>query len=131
MPRIEVLRDGGSRQRFEFRLSRVEPARCAGPHTLLLSYYGPRQIIPGQRWRFHSKLKRPWGLANPGSFNMQSWYAQTGIDALGNIRPDSAQLLATAFSELQGWEMQLPSIRSAPTGVQVNLRLQRDEGGAP
>jgi competence protein ComEC len=51
----------------------------------LLSYYGPAKIIPGQTWTFPAKLSKPWGLANPGSFNLQAWYAQTGIDAVGSV----------------------------------------------
>jgi competence protein ComEC len=91
LPRRSTMPDGSSRQRFEFTLSSLVPARCAGPDTILLSYYGPAALVPGQRWRMQVLLKRPWGLANPGSFNMQAWYAQSGIDATGSVRRDTAR----------------------------------------
>jgi len=98
LPRLTPTRDGGHRQRFEFQPLWVEPARCAGPRRLLLSYYGEHPLSPGQHWRFSVKLKKPWGLANPGSFNMQSWYAQSGIDGTGNVRQNQAVLLSAARS---------------------------------
>lgn len=80
MPRGEV------RQRFEFAVAQIAPVQCAGPKTLMLSYYGVDTIRPGDKWRFEVRLKKPWGLANPGSFNMQVWFAQQGIDAVGSVR---------------------------------------------
>jgi competence protein ComEC len=80
MPRGEV------RQRFEFTVTGLSPDRCAGPQKVMLSYYGEEDIRPGDNWRFEVTLKKPWGLANPGSFNMQVWFAQQGIDAVGNVR---------------------------------------------
>lgn len=77
---------GVQRQRFELAVDTLTPDHCAGPATLMLSYYGVRRIRPGEHWQFEVKLKRPWGLANPGSFNMQAWYAQNHIDAVGSVR---------------------------------------------
>lgn len=81
---------GARRQRFDFILSKVEPSTCQGPARLLLSYYGDLDLHPGERWRFGVKLKRPWGLANPGSFNVQTWYAYSGIDATGTVKKGRA-----------------------------------------
>ena len=86
LPRITAFPDGSSRQRFEFAVTSLEPRRCAGPTRVLLSYYGPARVTPGDSWTFPVMLARPWGLANPGSFNLQAWYAQTGIDAVGSVR---------------------------------------------
>ena len=85
LPRSTVFPDGASRQRFEFSVQAIAPARCAGPERVLLSYYGPAKMVPGATWTFPAKLSKPWGLANPGSFNLQAWYAQTGIDAVGTV----------------------------------------------
>ena len=63
---------------------------------LLLSYYGQRSLSAGQRWRFHVRLKRPWGLANPGSFNYQSWLAQHGYAGTGYVRDEPIELLGSA-----------------------------------
>lgn len=86
LPRRSQFQDGITRQRFEFTVTRLSPAGCSGPQRILLSYYGAEKIIPGERWTFAVRLSRPWGLANPGSFNLQAWYALTGIDAVGSVR---------------------------------------------
>jgi competence protein ComEC len=62
----------------------------------VLSYYGPERLVPGEQWRFRARLKRPWGLANPGSFNLQAWYVQTGIDATGSVSGGRARKLQDA-----------------------------------
>lgn len=84
LPVASQFRDGVRRQRFEFRVAQLTPGRCAGPATVLLSYYGEATVRPGETWRFQVRLKRPWGLANPASHNLQAWFAQTGIDAVGS-----------------------------------------------
>jgi len=99
LPRDTLCPDGRGRQRFEVAVAALEPRRCAGPRRVLLSYYGPAKITPGDRWTFPVKLARPWGLANPGSFNLQAWYAQTGIDAVGSVRGGAAASLAVRHSE--------------------------------
>ncbi|MEH6588157.1 MAG: DNA internalization-related competence protein ComEC/Rec2 [Halioglobus sp.] len=86
LPRVSVLAEDRQRQRFEFTVRSLAPAACFGPSRILLSYYGNEKVLPGQTWRFDVLLRRPWGLANPGSFNMQSWYARSGIDAIGAVR---------------------------------------------
>lgn len=85
LPRYSLFPDGRSRQRFEVAVQALVPAHCSGPRRVLLSYYGPAKIIAGDSWHFPVKLSKPWGLANPGSFNLQAWYAQTGIDAVGSV----------------------------------------------
>lgn len=97
LPRTSFMPDGARRQRFEFSVLAIRPSRCQGPARLLLSYYGPHTMIPGDRWQFEATLKRPWGLANPGSYNMQAWFAQTGIDAVGSARSAGAQPLARYY----------------------------------
>jgi competence protein ComEC len=74
------------RQRFEFAIDTLSPKRCSGPARVILSYYGDHRILPGDQWQFEVKLKKPWGRANPGSFNMQVWFSQEGIGATGSVR---------------------------------------------
>lgn len=86
LPSEHRMPDRTLRQRFEFNVTELAPSRCAGPRTLMLSYYGDDTLHPGDTWQFEVRLKKPWGLANPGSFNMQAWFAQQGIDGVGSVR---------------------------------------------
>jgi competence protein ComEC len=101
LPRSTEFHEGNPRQRFEFTVNRVDPASCSGPKRILLSYYGPEQLVPGQRWRFTARLKKPWGLSNPGSFNLQAWFARTGIDATGSVTSGPAAKLPDAPGRTQ------------------------------
>ncbi|MCB1689324.1 MAG: DNA internalization-related competence protein ComEC/Rec2 [Halioglobus sp.] len=86
LPRESLLRGGVPRQRFGFNVADLKPTHCAGPVNLQLSYYGEHRILPGDIWQFEVRLKRPWGLANPGLYNMQEWFARNSIDAVGSVR---------------------------------------------
>lgn len=86
LPRASRMRGGGPRQRFEFSVAELLPAQCSGPEKLRLSYYGDHEIQPGDEWQFVVRLKKPWGLANPGGHNMQAWFARNGVDAVGSVR---------------------------------------------
>lgn len=94
LPRRSAMEDGTPRQRFEFRVDSATPVACGRLSLVLLSYYGEQAIAPGQRWRFRARMKKPWGLANPGAFNMQAWYAVTGISAVGSVSNGGATLIA-------------------------------------
>lgn len=86
LPRVTLYPDGRRQQRFEFLSDPLALPQCRGPRRLLLNAPGEPQLTAGERWQFEVLLRRPWGLVNPGSFNMQAWYAQTGIDAVGSVR---------------------------------------------
>jgi competence protein ComEC len=97
LPREGRTPGAGLRQRFAFAVDAISPERCAGPRKLQLFYYGDEEISPGAEWQFDVKLRKPWGLVNPGSFNMQAWFAQEGIDAVGSVRKSGlAQKLHSA-----------------------------------
>ncbi len=96
LPSDRQVPGGERRQRFEFRVTALAPTRCAGPSKLMLSYYGKRRIHPGETWQFEVKLRKPWGLANPGSFNMQVWFAQEAIDAVGSVRESALTKLVSS-----------------------------------
>ena len=94
-PQLRRFSDGGQRQRFVFH---VDAAACAKacpplPMKALLSYYGDAPLAAAQRWRFQARLKRPWGLANPGSFNFQSYLARHRIAATGYVRDKGMERL--------------------------------------
>ena len=76
----------GIRQGFQFAVDSVLPETCAGPQRLHLYYYSDDALVPGDSWRFGVRLKKPWGLSNPGGFNRQAWFAQQGVDGTGSAR---------------------------------------------
>ncbi len=86
LPRVTDMGEGGRRQRFELSVQHIDRPAGAAPRRVLLSYYGDETIEPGQWWRLPVSLRRPWGLSNPGSFNLQAWYALSGIHAIGSVR---------------------------------------------
>lgn len=90
---------------FEFlttQLNRLDTtASMTQKLQLTLSWYGkvPKLAI-GEQWRLYVKLKRPRGLANPGSFNYERWLLQKKIHATGYVIPTAAslQLAPATFS---------------------------------
>lgn len=58
------------------------------PKHVRLAWYGKHspQLHPGERWQLWVKLKRPWSLRNPGSFDYEEWLFQQGIRATGYVR---------------------------------------------
>jgi len=62
------------------------------PKRVWLFYSSPnQQIMPGQRWQFTVKLKKPHGLKNPYSFDVEQWMYINDIGAQGNIQSQQAQ----------------------------------------
>ena len=91
LPRVSSFGFGAPRQRFEFRVESLAPGSCSGPKLVLLSYYGDRVIQAGQGWKFKVRLRQPRGLANPGSYNIRSWYVESGIHAVGSVVKSSGE----------------------------------------
>jgi len=44
------------------------------------------EIIPGQRWEFKVKLKRPYGSLNPYNFDFERWSFHQDFGASGSVR---------------------------------------------
>jgi competence protein ComEC len=110
LPQLRTFNQGRTRQRFVLSVGSVVPAQCQGPTRVLLSYYGEAIILPGQRWRFAVRLKPPRGLANPGAFNVESWYAAEAIDATGNVRTTGSVLLESevaGVSQYHNWRRRI------------------------
>ncbi|QWD86222.1 DNA internalization-related competence protein ComEC/Rec2 [Polynucleobacter asymbioticus] len=70
------------------------------------------QVIPGQRWEFKVKVKRPYGSLNPHTFDFERWSFHQDFGASGSVR--SGKLLLekdiglTEFAlamEYQRWKL--------------------------
>ncbi|MFK8048883.1 MAG: DNA internalization-related competence protein ComEC/Rec2 [Halioglobus sp.] len=125
LPRSSISRYGKPNQKFNLDVTSLTPFACVGPKLIQMTYYGDRPIRPGQQWQFDSKLKRPWGLVNPGSFNIQAWYAQNRIDAVASVLPNTDIFLGNAV-ELQ---YQHHRIRSAVSSRIAKAGLSPDSHG--
>ena len=47
--------------------------------------------IPGERWAFTVRLRRPHGHVNPHGFDYEAWLLERGIGATGYVRPRGEQ----------------------------------------
>jgi competence protein ComEC len=79
------------RQRFLLLATRLDDGtgwrafRC----QLRLNWYGAsRAPVAGERWQLAVRLKRPYGMANPGGFDHERWLFQQRIRATGYVRTD-------------------------------------------
>ncbi len=103
----------GLRQRFSADVELTDCERIyapceRGPLKVWLSYYGDDFLRAGERWRGVVTLKRPRGLANPGSFNREAWLAERGYIATGYLHDSPLGLLeAGRGSWIQRWRQEL------------------------
>lgn len=64
------------------------------PKRIRLSWYKPTSLVEaGQFWQFTVRLKRPYGLMNPGGFDYESSLYQKRIQAKGTIQYNSKNRL--------------------------------------
>jgi competence protein ComEC len=79
------------------------------------------EVIPGQRWEFKVKIKRPYGSLNPHTFDFERWSFHQDFGASGSVR--SGKLLLekdiglTEFSlamEFQRWKLRQKIQRLLP-----------------
>lgn len=59
-----------------------------GDRIRVNDYGDEREYRAGERWRFKLRLKRPRGLANPGSFDYEAWLFRQRVVATGYVRED-------------------------------------------
>ena len=94
-------------ERFVFDVDSAQPQAARVPHRILLSWYhdadlsnagdreesaDARTLLPGQRWRFTVRLKRPHGNANPHGFDYEAWLLERNVRATGSIRGSGERL---------------------------------------
>lgn len=83
LPRLRL-----SATRFEFETATIEHAGVISQQSIkiLLNWYRKDvSVQPGEHWRLHARLKRPYGFSNPGSFDYEAWLFQRGINATGYV----------------------------------------------
>ena len=101
------------------------------PKRIYLSWQPPwrnpmtiPEIIPGQRWKFKAKLKRPYGSLNPYVFDFERWAFHQDFGASGSVR--SGELLNpqdirwTDFElrmELMRWHLRKKILSMLPDGA--------------
>lgn len=92
MPQVN---DRGAR--FEFEVEKTLTADAIVPRHLSLAWYAetnrktdeitaPPTLIPGERWHFTTRLRRPHGTMNPHGFDFEAWALERNIRATGYIR---------------------------------------------
>ncbi|MEE4659609.1 MAG: ComEC/Rec2 family competence protein, partial [Halieaceae bacterium] len=110
-PQLQQRSEGGQRQRFAARVTLLDcgvHACIDGSRRMLLAYYGDLPLRAGERWRGEVKLKQPRGLANPGSFNRESWLAQRRFAATGYVREQAlVRLDRSQGLPVQQWRQRL------------------------
>lgn len=89
-------------QRFDFQL---DPDTALPVQRLRLSWYGGPQLLPGQRWQFQLKLRRPRGSRSPGAFDYEAWALRENVQATGYII--SGELLDADVNGLMVWRDRL------------------------
>lgn len=98
-PQIRRFAGGGRRQRFAADV-RLETCPVEDPDCnrdigrVLLAWYGDESLRAGEQWRADIKLRRPHGLANPGSFNFEAWLSRNRFAATGHISRGGLERLA-------------------------------------
>lgn len=129
-----------SAARFLLNVERVAVAGDAGPQPnsalpavrrLALVWYAPRagasasdlgyapDLLPGQRWQFAVRLKRPHGSANPHTFDFERWALERNIGATGYVRAAPAPLRLQGAGGQLGYAVDLWRARIRARFAQV------------
>jgi competence protein ComEC len=78
-------------QRFEFEVEQVVTAGVSVPPRLSLAWYAAdAAVVPGERWAFTARLRRPHGSFNPGGFDLEGWLFERNLRASGYVREKPA-----------------------------------------
>ncbi len=73
--------------RFEFDVEQVLAPEARVPSRLLLGWYSDdTPVLPGERWVFTVRLKRPHGALNPGGFDFEAWMLERNLRGSGYVR---------------------------------------------
>jgi len=80
------------RIRFEFKPDQDQ--KISLPNKILLNWYQPfaQELHAGDQWQLNIRLKQPYGMKNPGTFDYESWLFQQGIGATGYVRNNTQNI---------------------------------------
>jgi len=95
--RVNALpQSSSSGAKFSFEVDKAflrhEPLESFPPQVYLSwqpAWRNPQdvpEIIPGQRWEFMVKIKRPYGSLNPHTFDFERWSFHQDFGASGSVR---------------------------------------------
>ena len=112
--RVAALPQGSSEgAKFAFE---VDDATGTLPPRIYLSWQpawrNPQsipEVIPGQRWEFKVKLKRPYGSLNPYTFDFERWSFHQDFGASGSVR--SGELISAKDISLVDFELRMELVR--------------------
>ena len=116
---IALPQSNASGAKFAFEVERAaygKEAPAIFPKRIYLSWQpawrNPQaipNIVPGQRWKFKSKLKRPYGSLNPYTFDFERWAFHQNYGASGSIR--SGELLSDRDIGVMEFEIRMELAR--------------------
>lgn len=127
----ELPRELERGRRFVFEVESVETPGAVVPPRILLSWFAgshedqwldDRILLPGERWRFTVRLKRPHGNANPGGFDYEGWLLERGLRGTGYVR---AKPGAERLGEVWAVATAIERVRA-----RLRLQLQKNLGNA-
>jgi competence protein ComEC len=119
---------------FGFQVESCEPG-CEMRGRVQLSWGSVRRaehaspsaaVVPGERWRFTVRLKRPHAPHNPGAFDRELRWLQEGVAAVGSVR-SAERLDAQVFGVVLAAERFRHLVRRALPAA-INPSLQREAG---
>lgn len=86
---VSLPENSDLKTRFEFRIDEIHTQGGISNKAAIkarLSWYKPAiAMIPGDYWRLHVRLRKPYGFSNPGGFDYQRWLFQRQINATGYV----------------------------------------------
>lgn len=108
------IKQGNTRFRF---LVTKSPSKSLEQRRLQLSCYRcPLTLLPGQKWQFTVRLKRPRGYASWGAFDYEKYLFRHRIAATGYVRlkePYQEIESSSGFFDKQRWQIKLAILELA------------------
>jgi competence protein ComEC len=113
---LPQVSDWGSR--FLLDVEQSAAPRGSVPGSIALTWYADAKgekpvarVVPGEQWAFTVRLKRPRGLANPHTFQLEPWALERDIRATGYVRAKPAPIRTSAA--VDGWPYSVHRWRDA------------------